>query len=334
MVDIIATVGEPISLRAKARQEWMDVVRGVCILLVIGLHAALIIERFGETPWQPLVEFNQLFAPYRMPMLMFLSGLLLERSLRKGPLVYAEGKVRRILYPYMLWTCVFGLVVTPQFEWHNPWLWMGASYLWYLFFLMLCYAIAPFLRQWNSLAVAVVCLLISYLMPDGTKYQERLFCLMGYFFLGDFVATSGYMLRVLKARLWLNISVPIAAWLSYAAFLDDGLSYRAELVLPTFAGIIVLIHLARRLSGFAVAAPLKFVGRNSIIFYIVHYPVMFSVINAILTHAPATSKPTIAAVTFVVSLAICGLVAWGSHRAPAIQALFVLPVPRLRPLER
>jgi fucose 4-O-acetylase-like acetyltransferase len=98
----IPEIGRTLTKPARARQGWIDVLRGLAILLIISLHASVIIELFGRKAWAPAVKFNDLFAPYRMPLLMLLSGLLVEDSLRKGPLLYFEGKFRNIAYPYIL----------------------------------------------------------------------------------------------------------------------------------------------------------------------------------------------------------------------------------------
>jgi uncharacterized membrane protein YcfT len=316
--------------RINERQEWMDVLRGICILLVFSLHASLIAEHFDRAAWQPLVEFNEVFAPYRMPALMFLSGMLLHKSLEKNLLAYVDGKSRRIAYPYFVWTCIYGLIVTSSFEWHNPWLWMGASYLWYLFFLLVCYATAPWFRHINSLYVALACLLLSYLMPDDTKYQERLLCLMGYFFLGHFVVSQRKILNAMLDKRMLIPALPLVIALSWMAQRGDGLSYRAELLAPTLAGIVVLIQAARWISSREISRPLKFIGIHSLVFYVAHYPLMYVVSALALEMAAPSAGPATAGISFAIAIGACTALAWSYTRVAMMRWLFVMPVVKRR----
>src|SRR5690606_3028309 len=62
--------------RHNRRITWMDVLRGLAILLVILHHTTQIVAyRVDEVP-EFFAFISAFFAPYRMPMLMFLSGLL------------------------------------------------------------------------------------------------------------------------------------------------------------------------------------------------------------------------------------------------------------------
>src|SRR3546814_10452279 len=64
----------------KERFAWLDLLRGVATILVLVLHSTLIGELHGITPDFTLVHINKLFSPFRMPLLMFVSGFLLPRS--------------------------------------------------------------------------------------------------------------------------------------------------------------------------------------------------------------------------------------------------------------
>src|SRR3546814_1466727 len=69
-----------------------------------------------------------LFSPFRMPLLMFVSGFLLPAALRKSTETYLVRKVATLLYPYMLWTLIYG-AIDPGKSLTSPYLWIGASYL-------------------------------------------------------------------------------------------------------------------------------------------------------------------------------------------------------------
>jgi uncharacterized membrane protein YcfT len=319
-------IDRALSKPIKARQGWMDALRGAAILLIMSLHASVIITMFGREPWAPTVQFNDLFAPYRMPLLMLLSGLLVEPSLKKGPLLYFEGKLRNIVYPYILWSAFYGFTISTDFVWYDYKSWIGRSYLWFLLFLMVFYC-AAFLLQWfNGLVIAVVCLTLSLLMPDETKYQERLFYLMGTFFLGVFIGGNKILIdRMIKPKL-IFVAMPIVIAFSIWSLLSGGIRFKTEWIVPTLLGIVVLIYLAKLLGSTPVLAPVGFIGRKSIIFYILHYPLMYFLTLLCLENG-ITSSMAISILAFTVSIPVCWFFANLHERSGMVTSLFTMPRP-------
>lgn len=120
-------------LRPESRLEWMDTLRGLAIILVLMWHAPAIPALFGyEMPvW--LAGLNNFFLPFRMPTLMFLSGLLLSHSMSKGWRVYYTGKFRSLVWPYILWAALHMVLYGRGLELTNPRSWIATGYLWFLF---------------------------------------------------------------------------------------------------------------------------------------------------------------------------------------------------------
>ncbi len=84
----------------------MDLLRGGAIVLVLALHATLMVEWHHVEPWPALAWINLAFTPYRMPMLMLLSGLMLDRSMRKGWARHYQGKLDRMVWPPLVWAVI------------------------------------------------------------------------------------------------------------------------------------------------------------------------------------------------------------------------------------
>ena len=72
----------PVAAR-KQRYEWMDTLRGSAIVLMLVWHATAIPALVGIPVPTALIAVNDALLPFRMPTLMFLSGLLLPAALRK-----------------------------------------------------------------------------------------------------------------------------------------------------------------------------------------------------------------------------------------------------------
>lgn len=90
--------------RPLERMSWIDVLRGLAVLAVVLHHAALQVTHGRDTNLGWISTLDDAVTPFRMPILMFLSGLLLPLSLAKPWVVYLRGKLRKIAWPYLLWS--------------------------------------------------------------------------------------------------------------------------------------------------------------------------------------------------------------------------------------
>ena len=315
---------------------WIDSLRGVATLLVLVLHASLIVERFSLEPLPELLFVNRLFSPYRMALLMLLSGLLLAPALSRAQPEYTLRKVSTLLWPFLLWTALYGVLVHPQGP-DEPVLWIGGSYLWFILFLFTYYLIAWPLRHLPALGLAVLCFVGSLLAPDDTKYAERYLFLFGFFLLGHHLRRHPLLLERLTTGVWPWLALPLAITLSWGSAIAGGINYRVEYLLPTLAGLVLLVAVARRLDDRAIAQRLRFVGRHSVVFFVVHYPLMHGVVRGGIADG-ITSPTALSAIALVLSLAVCWGLARLRERLPPLELLFSLPMqaraPRLpNPLE-
>lgn len=117
----------------------MDLLRGISVLLIVVYHANPLSETaVGE--W-----FDHFFQPYRVPLLLVLSGMLLPQSLRKGLKTYFDGKIRRIVWPLLVWTlAMMPFLADDLLRSTSPMLVLVlGTHLWFLWVLVAAYAIAP-----------------------------------------------------------------------------------------------------------------------------------------------------------------------------------------------
>lgn len=307
--------------RRGARIDWMDLLRGISILLVILHHSTQIVSaRIDDVP-EALTFLSNFFAPFRMPMLMFLSGLLVATSLKRPAGAYLWGKVRRIVWPIVVWTVIY---VTASggsdFAWYEPGFWN--TYLWFLQFITAYYVIA-LLTRWVPAWLFIVLPFIGMFLLPMDSLEQRFFYLMPFFFLGALVEHFWKQYASLLSTRWAAVLaiVPIGVAL-YSGFVNP-LWYQPLAAVPAMVGVLILVRLASVAPAARWLAPVRFTGKYSLIFYCVHYPV-FAGLGRLAERAGITD-PLIGIVgIFAVTLGVCFAFAWVGRRLP-VSLLFELP---------
>jgi peptidoglycan/LPS O-acetylase OafA/YrhL len=309
--------------KAADRYRWMDLARGLAIILVIIVHAGSIwaLNGFELPGW--IRTIGVAMAPYRIPVLMFLSGILLDRSLKKGLGLFIYGKARNILWPFVVWTIIYCLAIGEPEKLLGT-VWGGASYLWYMLFLGLYFTAAIFVARVPHWIVAFYAIALSAVLPDGTKYGERLFVLMGFFFFGAFVGQHLEKFTQALANRWTLALVPLAIGLSVASATVGALNYSplyTIIILPSIAGICSLLY---HFQDAALLRPLQFVGRRSVVYYVMHVPI-YLVAMDLMVKGGVVAPYTVIFSCIVLGIAIPTLFARAMDRSRAVSLLFAAP---------
>lgn len=296
----------------KHRFEWMDFLRGVAIVLVISAHSSAILTLFQVAIPEWFMLANESLAPYRMPTLMLLSGMLISRSLAKPVSTYYWGKLRAAGYPFVLWTLMYALVVGIDADWYDPKFWMASSYLWFLQFIFIYYLLAPLLRRVSNWVLAITPIAFSLFLEDNSVGQ-RFFFMAGFFFLGAVVAehpraVSSFLSS--NRAYWLAIPAIVCSTLSTLA---GPITYLAEYSLLTAAGIGLAVRLAHIAQGRRWARGLQYIGRHSIKFYVSHFPVIYISLGFSITLGLPVSSGIL--IAFSSALGVGFLLAFASGRS-------------------
>lgn len=253
---------------------WMDTLRGLAVFLVIFEHAILLTP-LPLPDW--LVHASNVFAPFRIPALMFLSGLLLPKSLAKPFPVYMRGKASRIVWPYLIWSVlIWGLAnwgddrPNPLVElFVNP----TTTPMWFLAYLAVYYALGLFLHGWRGLAAIVPALVASAMIGDNNG--GRFFYLLAFFLLGDYISrNAGKVFPLLFRREVTAVAAAVALGLAAASALGLHVKYIPLFALPVFVSIAAIIPAMDRLSRSKVGRVIGSYGQHTIIFYVLHWPAM------------------------------------------------------------
>lgn len=314
------------------RMAWMDHLRGFTILLVILFHAGTATERFtGDMP-AAVQPFLDAFAPFRMPILVFVSGMLLSRSLAKPGKEYALGKLRGIGWPYLVWSLIF-LAVTSQLTLRSTLAIavVPPNYMWFLWFLLIYYALAWWIERFSlPLPGVIAFLFIASFGPEDFRIS-RFFFLFVFFLLGHLCATRAPVMPAGSSRVrlvpLLLITVAVSAWASIAG---NNVKYEPLFIAGPLAAtalcVMVLPILTRQ--GF-VSVFFGFMGRNSLVFYASHVPVLWIV-------GPRLAAPGHIDENLV--FVVCAMAALGvgfglavlAGRSKVVAALFRFPGPTAR----
>lgn len=263
--------------QVRQRYTWMDLLRGAAVLLVVQFHATVLL---GEDTVRPLHWLSNAAGSFRIPTLMFMSGLLLPRSLAKPVGTYSSGKVRAVVWPWLLWSAF----MLPILGWDNavnPLWWIAGpdSHTWFLSALVMLYAVALIARRVPpavvSLAMLGVALLIQdpsqrwLMIVDGTAWW-------GFFFFAG-ATMWGLLPRVLGAPWWLaaigfTISTIFAIYAIKAGAIQ--MQYPVAAVI-SMIGVTTSLWFAARIPRVAPVRMVEWFGRRSIVTYLAHWPVMW-----------------------------------------------------------
>ena len=95
-----------------SRVAWVDIAKGLCILLVVMMHATLGVEKATgqDTVLNGFIEWAK---PFRMPDFFLISGLFLAARINRPWRPYLDSKVLYFAYFYVLWLTIQFVVKAP-----------------------------------------------------------------------------------------------------------------------------------------------------------------------------------------------------------------------------
>ncbi|GAA3712112.1 acyltransferase [Zhihengliuella alba] len=307
----------------SARLHWMDFLRGLAVLLVVLMHSN---EHGGVSlPWW--TDANEYLAPFRMPLLMFLSGLLVEHSMAKPLPQYVWGKVAAIAWPLVIWLVLYGLLARDGFGLPldlHAYLTSG-DYLWFLMALLACYGLAllfkpltaalPRTHHWGYLLVFVAAVLLAVATGIEQGLKGNTLWYGAFFFLGAWARP--YLRRWLDAP-WAGV-VPLLLVVAAASYATVRAGIPSFATLPgaclSALGILGIVWVAPHLPPSAFLRFVTWCGRSSIVVYVVHFPVLVLLRDRVL---PAGALPDVAHVLVltVATLAVTVLLVWARPWTP------------------
>ncbi|WP_232630632.1 acyltransferase family protein [Methylobacterium sp. Leaf118] len=279
-----------------ARLAWVDVAKGLCIVLVVMMHSTLGTGEAlgGEGFMHTVVAFAK---PFRIPDFFLLSGLFLGRVIDRDWRLFADRRVVHFAYFYVLWVVIqsvfkAGLITADAIGTGGKLAAFGLhlaealvvpySTLWFVYMLAVFSVVTKLLHRRVPPLVLLAGAALLQMMPGGhLPLLLEEFCGRYVYFLGGYFF-AGWIFRFadrVRARAGLALA-GLAAWAVIEAvlvFAPTGLDAHpsaadlpgVSLALGT-VGALAIVAFASLMSraGGPVTAALRTCGQNSIVIYL------------------------------------------------------------------
>jgi fucose 4-O-acetylase-like acetyltransferase len=283
-------------LATAARTEWVDVAKGMGILIVVIGHSmgGLLSARLFAPDSGWATAFYLIYT-FHMPLFFVLAGLFVRQRVAGDADAFVRSAFTRIAWPYLLWSVIqmavigaLGSAVNAPTEF-GAWrvvalLWQPTSQFWFLQALLVLHLVSRFLLpRVGALALLGLMLLARVVgecieLPALLETPARfgLFYALGVWAGPTLLRVVGSVSRprvfLFSRPLPLAISSPAAAvWVVVAipAYLG-GLGYWSPVTLPaSVAGSVVVLALATLPRG-AASVPWVELGRASMAIFVMH----------------------------------------------------------------
>ncbi len=269
-----------VARETSARIRWVDCARGLCIVLVVMMHATLGVEAaFGREGWlHALVEFAR---PFRIPTFFLLSGLFVARFIDRNWRTFLDRKVLHFAYFYFLWLTIQFVFKAPGYVaeygvWAAARIYLLAfvdpfGTLWFIYLLPIFFVVCKLMRR---VPTSMVWLLAAALeiAPIETSWVviDEFASRFVYFYSGYILAPRIFAFADAAASRPVPVIIGIACW----GLLTSLLVFAGYSELPFVSLVLGFLGAAAVVSGSVLAAdrhlftPLEYCGRSSLVIYL------------------------------------------------------------------
>lgn len=171
----------PTMQTARPRIEWMDLVKGSTVLIVVLFHSVNQMESITKDDNVSAVWFTSMnvLEPMRMPLFFMVSGMLAAGAIAR-PWRMSRRRTYGMTYLYLLWSAIFFTVVA--FYVNSGWLaaitqfpgrlLVGSSGYWYLYALLLYFIVAKLLRRHPAWIIVALAVILNLLRPSVAQWNR------------------------------------------------------------------------------------------------------------------------------------------------------------------
>jgi uncharacterized membrane protein YcfT len=281
------------SMREASRLAWVDVAKGLCIVLVVMMHSTLGTGEAmgGEGFLHTVVAFAK---PFRIPDFFLLSGLFLGRVIDRDWRLFADRRVVHFAYFYLLWVVLQSLTKYAQItEGGGPGAFLGHlaealvepySTLWFIYLLAVFSVMTKLLRPVSGPLLLAFAAFLQTVPLETSSYLVEEFCARYVWFVAGYLFAERIFAFADRARQHAGLALAgLALWAvinGIAALTPSGFARYPtlaglpgiSLVLGT-AGALAIVTVASLLTraGGPVTVALRACGERSIAIYLAFF---------------------------------------------------------------
>ncbi|ARK33798.1 acyltransferase family protein [Lactiplantibacillus plantarum] len=273
----------------KGRIVWIDIAKGIGIILVVYGHAlGGIMNSNGIGVHNSLtIPYNIIYG-FHMPLFFFLAGMFVHNWAKRPLKVALSQKLRSLVIPYFVWTIITGSVMALVRKYTNSGLGVKDILLspiapfseyWFLYVLFVIFVIYYLMiRLVNDKGLIVIAFLLFLMRPILYEYWifDALSLNFLWFVLGAEFQKQKMLNSVMKystKKMWFALIVFVVVNILNLIVLRLNVywigSYYKVLTVP--AGIMFVIYISQLLEKYeAIEAILSWLGGASMAIYVMH----------------------------------------------------------------
>ncbi len=278
------------SLRRK-RLPWVDYAKGIAILLVAYRHVLYGLERSGLGIHPYLMNANEIFYSFRMPLFFILSGIFINKSLaRRSVISFINTKWKILLYPFLLWSIIQITLqiifsryanASRSFNSYSEIIMIpnDIDQMWYLLALfnvtVLYMIVKVFLRVKPifQVFIGVVFYYLSSVFTSGPQYDILFYYL--FFAIGDFLSSkmldkTNYENYASVKLFWILLPIFVASQWFFVGHLDIKYSHIFLFAIVALIGCAFMLNICFILQKSGKLKIMRVIGYLSLYIYVVH----------------------------------------------------------------
>jgi len=263
------------------RLAWVDVAKGLCIVLVVLMHSTLGVEKAtgADTSLHAFIDWAR---PFRMPDFFLISGLFLAARIDRPWRSYLDTKVVHFAYFYVLWLTIQFALKTPGMIQESgaeatAWSYLSSflvpfGTLWFIYLLMVYFVVAKLLQPAPKLLVLAGAAALHLFAPESGVFIVDEFSSRFVFFYSGYAMAPAILafadrLGGVKAAL---LAGGLVVWAAVNALaVHSGLALeKGPDLLFSYVGIGAVIAFSVLAVRSMPGQMLAYCGRNSIAVYL------------------------------------------------------------------
>jgi len=317
----------------KTRIKWIDILKGIGIVLVVVGHANFIFANATTTMF-----IQKYIYSFHMPLFFFLSGYLFVKEKYPSFKKLIHAKVKTLLVPYFLFSIlslivyvIYGLthnykliefktMVIQVLYLNNKVVWNEV--LWFLVCLFVVEVMFYFIPKSKTKLILLVCAIIGYSLSLITNYfilpwgVGVAFTAIVFYGLGSLIKNTKIKKKITSPNIVIFIicfatNIVIGGVINTIVYMSD-ISYGNFIYfyIASITGIISYIQISQFISKYnLITKSLEYLGKNSIVILCTHYIVFFIIqkigkLNSLFKNNISIKGYAYALITLLISIPI------------------------------